>query len=72
MHRPDPASRAPTFMRWQGTNHPSIPVNGGAPTLAQEAPVDDTPDPALIAPPWVAMLQALADQAETTHLEEES
>lgn len=34
--------------------------------------MDDTPDPALIAPPWVAMLQALADQAETTHLEEES
>ena len=25
---------------------------------------DDSPDAALIAPPWVAMLQALADQAE--------
>lgn len=26
--------------------------------------MDDTPEPEPIAPPWVAMLQALADQAE--------
>lgn len=33
--------------------------------------MDDTPDPEPIAPPWVAMFQALADQAEATHPEEE-